>query len=542
MPFEILSSPVDRSAARSSFLNCQRPALIAAGLYLVLTLGILSAGLIVADGHFVFPLDDTYIAMAISKNLALHGVWGVTRYGFSSSDSSLLFPLLVAGFYRLTGPSAWGPLLLSWLFGLASIGVGARMLPASLSRRLQTWTLVLFVLLPPLFVLGIIGLEHSLHLLLTLLFLECFFEPALSRPDRAQAWKAGLLCLLLVATRYESLFFLPPAFLALLLLRRWRSAIGVALGGAVPVAAYAAVSLSLGGAWLPNSVLLKGVRTHPPSLYDAVRDVALRASYNCVTGAHLVLLTVGLAIVAWILWRSSSTSAIALAILVITALEHIGTARTGWVFRYEDYLIGAAVICAARALPEFLRSERNLSFAAAYTFLEVAGGALAVRCIAAAVLLPFFSGNEYLQQWQMARFLEQHYNRGSVAANDIGAITYFTDVHCLDLVGLASKDIFSASRSGHYTTAFLESAAEAQHVQIAVLYDSWFADPPPPFGGPKLPAAWIRVERWAIPHTLQSGDRVVSFYAVDSSQAATLRSALARFDATLPARVTVLPN
>jgi hypothetical protein len=37
------------------------------------------------QGHFVYGLDDAYIHMSIAKNFALHGVWGVTPYAFSSS-------------------------------------------------------------------------------------------------------------------------------------------------------------------------------------------------------------------------------------------------------------------------------------------------------------------------------------------------------------------------------------------------------------------------------------------------------------------------
>jgi hypothetical protein len=43
------------------------------------------------NGTFVYPLDDTYIGMAIARNLAMHGVLGITSREFSSSGSSPLF-------------------------------------------------------------------------------------------------------------------------------------------------------------------------------------------------------------------------------------------------------------------------------------------------------------------------------------------------------------------------------------------------------------------------------------------------------------------
>jgi hypothetical protein len=40
-------------------------------------------------GSFTYALDDAYIHLAMAKNFPL-GVWGTTRYEFSSSSSSLL--------------------------------------------------------------------------------------------------------------------------------------------------------------------------------------------------------------------------------------------------------------------------------------------------------------------------------------------------------------------------------------------------------------------------------------------------------------------
>ena len=162
---------------------------------------------------------------------------------------------------------------------------------------------------------------------------------------------------------------------------------------------------------------------------------------------------------------------------------------------------------------------------------------LGSRSFYAARRLPSYSRAIYLQQIQSARFLSTFFPNSSVAANDIGAISFFTDIHCTDLVGLAEGRIFSAKKAGLYTTEFMRSEAAANHVQMAIVYDSWFAGTSP-FGfwkGPHLPREWVRIAEMRTPHSEIVGDDVVSFYAVDPSMAAPVRSALHQFAATLPA-------
>ena len=74
--------------------------LFASVVILCVTTGVISTLLILREnGHLVYALDDPYIQMAMAKNFALHGVWGITRFGFTSASSSPLWTLLIAVSY-----------------------------------------------------------------------------------------------------------------------------------------------------------------------------------------------------------------------------------------------------------------------------------------------------------------------------------------------------------------------------------------------------------------------------------------------------------
>src|SRR5712692_8850022 len=94
--------------------------LIASTILLGLTLAILLIlSLWQNQGHLVYDIDDPYIHMAIAKNLVRHGVWGVTRYEFSSSASSIVWPLLISITYRIFGVNESGPLIMNFLLATA---------------------------------------------------------------------------------------------------------------------------------------------------------------------------------------------------------------------------------------------------------------------------------------------------------------------------------------------------------------------------------------------------------------------------------------
>lgn len=471
----------------------------------------------------------------MAKNFALHGVWGVSPYEFTSSTSSPLYVLLLSGIYRLIGPSQYAPLFLSWIFGLASIYVAARILVEYLAEAWQTAVLISLVLLTPLFLIGILGMEHSLHLLLTLLFLQ-WFDRRTESP-----WIIAGITTLMVATRYEGMFMVAAGCLLLVVSRSWRRAFLIAAAAWLPVGAYALFSIVHKGYWLPNSISMKGVQIHGPHVGARLTNVLAVAISNSIRAPHLFLLLAGMAVTEFSLHKRHPRPARLLWLVVISGYMHLFTADVGWAFRYEDYLIGAGIIVTACAFP-MLRDSGKAVAMSAVCLVFLGAGILITRALEAGLCLPQYSRAIYLQQWQMAIFLSDYYPGESIAANDIGLINFRNNIHCLDLTGLASSEIFSAKRSGSYSTQFLDQITSRRHVKIAVIYDSWFsAHRTTPLGGPAIPASWIRVERWKVPEQEQLGADTVSFYALTPESSRPLKEHLKEFDRTLPAAIKIIP-
>jgi hypothetical protein len=347
----------------------------------------------------------------------------------------------------------------------------------------------------------------------------------------------------MVASRYEGLFFVAPACCILAVQRRWKPTFAILAGAALPVCAYAIFSMAHGAYWLPNSVALKGAGGDHPGLLQAGSNLIARIAQNLQEGPQLFLLLAGIALAAAFQARKAQRSAIPLLLVLGAGSLHILLAQVGMYYRYDSYLFAAGIIAVACTLPSLKQYAPQPAFVAAYLLFLVTGAAFLMMSVALVHMVPLISRNIYLRQWQMGRFVHDYYPNANIAANDIGAVNYLSNIHCYDLVGLANQEIFFARRSGRYTTQFLRADAAAQGVQIAIPYDRWFGDPPGVVvGGPPLPSNWIRVAHWQIDDPSIIGDTIVSFYAVEPDEAPGLRSAVMQFAAQLPASVHTLPN
>lgn len=499
-------------------------------------------------GPFVYPLDDTYISMAIAKNMAQYGVMGFTRHAFTFSSSCPLWITIMAGVDWIAGARWWIPLAMSLVAGIAALLVASRVLEGyGIKGGLAIGALVSLCILTPLPAMGLSGMEHAMHIALVLPFVAgaCRFLERDTAWAPREFWKLTAILAVMVTVRYESLFLGGLFALLLAVRRRWLYAVLSLLAALAPVALLGLFSVSHGWQWLPNSLLLKGGVPDLSSLTGIIAMLGGRSVRMLVENFHLLgLMSLMVATSIWRALRGDnfwSRGPLMLFFAMAGTMVHLQFASVGWFYRYEAYLVALGVIAlfANRAdllARELLERRWTLRLAAALIVLAamVPLGGRAAESIAG---FPMSAHNIYEQQYQMALFLQKYYNGASIAANDVGAMNYMADLRCLDLIGLCDREIFLLKRRNAYDSAAMQAQAERAGVRIALVYDTWFSGYNP-LCGPRIPSTWTRVGRWRIPDNEYNGSDTVSFYAVVPAEAEYLTRSLQDFASRLPDGVT----
>jgi hypothetical protein len=378
-------------------------------------------------------------------------------------------------------------------------------------------------------------MEHLLHALVAVALVHVAARQYERSPEEISIGAIALLLLLVslaVAIRYESLFLVAPIAAGFAIGKR-RLLLGVAIVffALLPVVLFGLYSILHGGEFLPNSVLIKGRMPHlsVASMGGFVRDAAVLLKDH----PHVLLLLVAVPALLMRGRRHSPGTRLGLVVLLVATLAHVGFAKLGWFFRYEAYLMAIWISVSAIALTE---QELHLG-----RLLPPGEPRLWGAVVLVFALFPLlFRGAHslyqtvpathdiYRHQEQMARFLARYYPEDHVAANDIGAITYRSDIHLLDLFGLASLPVLDAKRRHAFNTARIDALAREEKVKIALVYDTWFTD----FGG--LPEAWKKVGQWRAPDPHILGGDTISIYAVDRAEAPRLADHLREFAPELP--------
>ncbi|HZM03564.1 MAG TPA: hypothetical protein VFC44_11195 [Candidatus Saccharimonadales bacterium] len=497
-------------------------------------------------GHFSYAIDDAYISMAIARNFAQYGTWGIAPHEFASMASSPGWILLTAAVFWLFGPSVWAPLVMNAVFGtllLVLIWIIFR------SFQLRPITaligLLLVLVLTPVVPVAFTGLEHLVQTFFDLgyIFAASIALGGDAPPQRRRMALAIMLLLspLLTMIRYEGGFILTVAGCLLLARKQFLAFVLTGVLGLLPIVVSGLIFISHGWFFFPTSILLKGnVPSSANILHSALKLVGMSVwQLYGPSGSHMAVL-LGLVLLGWLyLGRPMLASRLGVMVLLFfgTSLLHLELASLGWFYRYEAYLV-----CLGLVILVLLAAQipwRSL--------LPPGWGSPAIMALSVVLLMeplwarggesyintPIGSRNIYEQQVQMAKFLGAYYKGQSVAANDVGAISYFSGVHCLDLWGLGDATVARLKRSGKYSTSSIRELARQQSVKIAIVYDGRYDY----YGG--LPPEWVKAAEWTIADNHVCAYATVSFYAVDPAELPALRRHLQDFNRQLPKSVVV---
>ena len=534
------------------------PLTVAISVFVLTIAFSLMAELRQTEGRLVYALDDAYIHMAMAKNLAQHGIYGVTEYEFNSSSSSPLWTFFLTFVTSIFGVHEIIPFLLNILLGLAILIV----LHTLLRRAAVDPVIIAFVLLAiiyatPMPAMVFSGMEHLFHILLTIIYLWIFARIITAERNSSLSTEYVLFftfAAALVLIRYESYALLVITGLLFLLRRRWKMSAGICLAGVLPLVTYQVISVAHGWSWLPNSVLIRtgvsnagagtgsGHSSILSSIISRVYGVLSNFISNLDTGLHLVALIVVSGTLLLISMNRTSSfwtlRKVMVTVFILAALAHLMFGHIGHFFRYEAYLIAPGLFVSACIIPEVTPismpgltgiSKRMLLILVSFLALIP----LTIRIEDSLALTPVACRNIFEQQYQMGMFLQRYYPDASVAVNDIGAVSYLTHIHLLDLVGLASIEVLQLKHVGEYNTEYIQELCKKHGVRIAIVYDSWLER----IAIRENPLQWKKVGEWRIVDNVVCSDDVVSFYAVQPSEMEKLVQNLRNYSSILPVHV-----
>jgi hypothetical protein len=516
-------------------------ALFAAMVFVVARIGFARAG-----GQLGYALDDAYIHMALAKNLAVHGVFGATPYGFTSASSSTLWTLIEAGAFRVFGVLDAIPLVLTCLISVALLIVTDAVLVRFGVRSVVRFLALLWVVFAaPLAPIVFGGMEHPLQILLDVSFVAV--AAILLQRDQPRWDRLAVLGLVLAAltgwVRYEGILLVAIVAAAFALRRRFGYGAAVLVSGVLPAIVFGVVSVSLGGFFLPNPVLVKGTTSagiglllNSPAAYGA----AFVARFSTAYPLYLLLIASALLLVLQrmrgrSLWEPTVSFPL---VAVIVSAVHLTVGDVGWFFRYEDYmvvLLGLGLVLQLCDVLPLMRQRGAIQSAVlvlALVFATGAGLACANRGNVALRSTPWAIKNVHDEQYLIAHFLKANPRYDHVAIGDLGAISYYNDaLHILDLEGLAENGVPLAELGrARLTAEMIRKRAKERGSQIAIVFPDYF----------DLPPEWVRVGEWTISTNIVNYGPTVDFYAIPPTDPSALGTALEGFAASgLPKDVSV---
>jgi len=549
----LFSAQTSQKFSRKKNIQKYLPLLVGLFCLWLLVIVILSASISKNQGRLIYAVDDAYIHMAMAKQFSQHGVWGVTRLNFSSTSSSLLWTLILSFFYGIFGVSEMTPFILNFFLAtLLVLFIYYILEKYSINIWLKSLLVIVFIVGVPLPYLIFCGLEHVLQIFINLLF--CYFAVKVvlseyknrSQENKITVLWLGILAFLVTLVRYEGLFLVFMVCLLLLIKKKVFKSLFCGMAGLLPIVLYGLISMSQGWYFLPSSIILKGRRPNFATFWGFF-EFFYSGFRQLIYNIHIFLVLVIILLLMWFLYRKNGnfwTVPVIMGLVFLgTVFMHMFFARSGWYLnimafiRYDAYLLALGFFIFIIIWGNIAKENQDKTrpfFTQKILYLLI--GCVCVfpifeRGVTANINVAQATSNIYSQQYQMARFLKKYYPGESVVVNDIGVINFMADIRCLDLWGLANKEIAVLILQQKYTSFEVQKFVRSHDARIAIIYDNYLNIS----GG--IPKDWIPVARWKIRHNVVCSFDTVSFYALNKREIPHLINSLNTFSVQLPPEV-----
>jgi len=466
-----------------------------------MTCSALVAALSLSEWNFSYALDDAYIHMSIVKNFVNHGYWGIDAYSHASASSSPLWILILSPFFAIFGEAlfVYIPFALNISFQVASIYLVLQIVSTFSTQNKQYVYMIAMVLVTPFIPLTFGGMEHSLQIFLILLMLKYL----LSYIEKEDIYSRNAMLALspfIVFVRYEDLAFIAAVAISLALFKRkYLLSILLLLSGVLFIVIFGFVSKKyLGLDYIPSSILAKSALGKEFHLIQFIKLLAFKFLNNMWL-PHIFLLYIINVLILYKTYLQDKALNYLVVIFLVTTMFHAAFGAFGWLYRYEAYLVVFGLM-------------NIMIFSLKYD--QVNSKMLVLGLLLLAFVKPLFGGlyqsvfgskNIYEQQVQMGRFVEEFYQGQSIAANDIGAISYFGDIKLLDIFGLGSMEMIELKRHGNHNTKNVNAIMDRRKVEFMMIYDPWFDYLSFP--------NYVKIGEWTVGHNVILGGTTVSFYS-----------------------------
>lgn len=397
------------------------------------------------SGHFVYTLDDPYIHLALSENIA-EGHYGINASENTAPSSSVLWPFLLVPFSSISHFYLI-PFLLNFVFALAAVFLLWKYYG-------EGW---FFLAVASIFAFNLVGLvftgmEHSLQLLLIVAI-----ATGISAFIKSRIVPVWLAVALVVAplVRYECLAVSLPVLLFLFLAGEKKKALLLFLVTLGLLGAFSLFLIHLGLDPMPASVNAKSSVVSGAGSVGSILGNLLN-SLKSFRGMAQLLLLVPFVLVLFSSGRSRIEKLLA-GTAVASVLLHLVVGRSGWFHRYGVYMWAFSVLISFQLFQDYLKKYR---IPTALLLLVLSADYLSgYSKIADATV------NIYQQQYQMRRFVHDWLDE-PVAVNDLGLVSAGYSRYVLDLWGLATP----SALQGALSPAWVDSAAVSNGVNYAIVY------------------------------------------------------------------------